>query len=198
MKQTQVNLTFLAAAGCMLCAISAAAGAITWPKVATIVGVRKQLIEQVREFEAAKEAACFVQAYQEHQKDIVTALLEQYDAKMPVGESVPTLLADVKMACAAAGVGDVAIVTREPEALNPDAQQQDGQSSLELYCLPLVLTGRGDYRSLAAMLTNLAAGRRLVLVRELSAEKPENAGQAIVFRAEADAFCFLKPKEQSQ
>ena len=194
MKQGQVSRRFIVASLGMMCAISSVSGAISWPKVSSIMSVRKELLKQAKEFDTAAQAAESVRTYIAREKAVVTAQLEEYDAKLPAGEALPELLAEVKRAGKAASIADMAISTQETE-LFEDADRNTVEG-VEGQCRrqPLVLSGRADYRSVAILVDGLLKGRRLVLVRELMVDKPEQSGR-LTFRAEADAYCFLKQKD---
>lgn len=192
MKQGQVNKKFIAASVGMMCAISVAAGLAAWPKIRGIVKARTQLAAQAREFDAAREAADAVRQYQLREKADVGERLAVYDAKLPAGHGLPDLLAAVQQACSAAGVSNVMIATLEAEPM--DDANGDAVAGQEGRCLrvPITLSGSGDYRSVASMLGNLATGRRLVLVTELTLDKAEAPSSDVVFRASAEAYCFVE------
>jgi len=194
MKQGQVSRKFIVASLGTLCAISSVAGAVSWPRVTSIMSVRKELMKQAKEFDDASEAAESVRTYVSQEAEEVKAQQQEYDAKLPASEALPELLAEVKRAGKAASIADLAISTQQTEQFeDADRNTVEGLDG-QLFRQPLVLSGRADYRSIAMLMDALLKGRRLVLVRELMMERAEG-GRGLSFRAEADAYCFLKPKE---
>ncbi|HUS57399.1 MAG TPA: hypothetical protein VM141_02000 [Planctomycetota bacterium] len=193
MKQGQISRKFICGSLGMMCAISSVAGALSWPKVSAIMQMRTELRKQVGEFDRAAEASESVRKYKGSESARLAVQIAEYDAKLPAGEALPELLESARRASQAARITDMIISTREPDRLEDIdeslLQNNDGQC----YRQPIVLSGRTDYRSFAVLLGDLAKGRRLVLAREFILEKIEPAGD-VAFRAEADAFCFLKTK----
>ena len=182
----------------MVCAISVAAVLAAWPRIHGIMKTRARLAAQAREFDRARDAADAVQTYQLEEKAVVTGEAAEYDAKLPAGECLPELLAEVKRACLAAGLASVTITTRPVEPLElADGQPVEGQEG-RCNRVPIVLSGTAGYRGLAALLGNLASGRRLVIVKTLNLEKAEASAAQITFTAEAEAFCFIRPADSER
>jgi len=191
-KQEWVNKKFMAATIGMLCAIAAAAAAVAYPRVTSIVKIRDELITGRHEFELFEEATASVDTYHDTEMPVISASLAEYDVKLPAGERLPELIAEVRRACRASAITDISIVTQGPRPLDPAGEQLAEFPDGLLHSLPLELAGTGTYRGLAALLNNLAAGRRLIVVKSFSIREADGHSGLIAFRAEAEGFCLLK------
>jgi len=198
MRQSQVNRRFVFTAIGVVAAISLTAGVASWPRLCGISKTRSQLDVQARESDGARDAADAVREYQLREKAEVSRRLAIYDAKLPAGQCLPELLAAVKTACAAAGMPNVSISTQEAEP----AEDADGNdvAAADGTCnrIPVIISGTGGYRDVASLLENLSAERRLIVIKELNIDRADSPSDRVVFRAEAEAYCFLKDERKRQ
>jgi|GEM_PF-5994428 len=192
MKQERVNKTFVFATIGMLCAISTAATAVAYPKVARVIKVRDGIAAAEREFELCKKAASSVDAYYETEMPVISASLAKYDAKLPAAERLPELLADVKRACRAAGIAGVSISTQRATPNKLRDSRLSRCAAGVLHKVPLSVTGTSTYRGVAALLNNLAAGPRLVLTNSIIIKQADQRSGLISFRAQVEGYCFLE------
>jgi len=197
MKQGQVNKKFVVTAIGMVAAISLTAGVASWARLRGISRTRSQLAAQATECDGARDAADAVREYQLEEKADVSRRLAVYEAKLPAGQCLPELLAAVKAACTAARMPNVSISTQEAEP----AQDADGNdiAAADGTCnrIPIVISGTGGYREVATLLGNLSAAGRLIVITELNIDRAESPSDRIAFRAEAQAFCFMKDQQNN-
>jgi len=192
MRQEKVNKTFVLATLGMLSAIFAASTAVAYPKIMKVMKIRDEIRAAELEFELSKKAASSVDAYHEAEMPVITAALAEYDNKLPRGERVPELIAAVKRACKAAGVTDVSIATQKAGQFRLKDSRLTRCTEGSLHRLPVALTGTATYRGLAALLNNLAAGRRLILVDSITIKGADHRPGLISFRAQVEGYCFLE------
>jgi len=195
MKQPRFNRKFVIGTVAVLCVISVAAGAAAYPRIFNIVGIRKQLINSERDFQLCREAALAVETFRTAEGPIVNTLLKEFEAKLPAAEQIPELIREVKRAGRAAGIEGLSIVTGPPETMELCDERLAASEEGRLHRIRVDLSGAATYRGLAALLDELASGRRLVLAERLSIRKHQRVPSLVEFRIEAEAFCFLPVDE---
>ena len=195
MKQPRFNKKFVIGTVALLCVISLGAGAAAYPKIHSLVHMRRELVRGEGDFNLFREAALSVETFRVAEQPIVDTLLRNFDARLPAGEQIPELIGDIRHAGREAGIENMTIVTNRPSRMEIEDERLARCDEGHLHRVPVNLSGTGTYRGLAALLAELATGRRLILAESLRIEKHERIRSMVRFSIEAEAFCFLPSGE---
>jgi len=203
-----VRSAFGVIAGAGVIIIGALCVLLIRPGLKSIAGLREEIRRHYQVLDTAHAAIVEVEAYEKTERAAIEKLSERAQQQIPSEIQLPALLGQLQTAALRAGVHGVRITTQNPQPVTRgEVDLSDGREqarclgrTTEQGCwkVPVVLTGKGKYRQVAAMLEMLGKCDRLFTVASVQIRSAQSEPRQLGFELLLEAYYLADIEGENQ
>ena len=178
------------------------------PGLKNIADLREEIERHNQVLDLAQSAIGDLEAYEKTERKPIEKLSARARQQIPSEIRLPGLLSQLQTAALRAGVHGVRITTQHPQpvtrgevAISDDREQARSRgltSEQGCWKVPVVLTGKGKYRQVAAMLEMLGKCDRLFTVASVQVHSAQSEPRQLGFELLLEAYYLADIESENQ